>query len=134
MIVPMAEHPNLEIARRAWQAVSESDVDALAAIFADSIVWHATGRRTPWEGTHRGRDEMIDHLARVGESVEIFDARLDDVLVSSDRVAFIYHVSARRGDRSLEVDYQLLGRIENGMVVEVWTTPLDPLALETFWS
>jgi ketosteroid isomerase-like protein len=134
MIVAMAEHPNLEIARRAWRAVSESDVDTLGALFADGIVWHATGRGTPWEGAHRGRDEVIDYLARIGESVEIFDARLDDVLVSSDRVAYIMHVSASRGDRGLEVDYQLLGRIENGLVVEVWTTPLDPIALEAFWS
>ena len=130
----MADHANLILARQAWQAVSQSDVATLQKLWAKDIVWHATGRGTPWAGDHEGQDSVLDYLARIGESVEQFDARLDDILVSDERVSFILHVTAKLGDRILEVDYQLLARIEGGVVVEVWTTPLDPVALGSFWE
>ena len=130
----MPDKANLQLARQAWQAVSQSDVDTLQKLWSADIVWHATDRGTPWVGDHRGQDAVLDYLARIGESVEIFDARLDDILTSSDRIAYLLHVSARLGDRTLELDYQLLARIEEGLVVEVWTTPLEPHVLEEFWK
>jgi len=66
--------------------------------------------------------------------VEDFDARLDDLLVSDERFVFVFHISARRGERSLEVDYLLMARVEDDLVAEVWTAPLDPTALTAFWD
>jgi ketosteroid isomerase-like protein len=128
------DHPNLELARRTWEAVSRSDVAALGKLWSKEIVWHATARGTPWAGRHCGTEAVLDHLARIGESVEIFDARLDDILVSGDRIAYIVHIEARRGGHAMRVDYLLLGRVEQGLVAEVWTAPLDPIALESFWQ
>jgi ketosteroid isomerase-like protein len=130
----MSVKANLELAHRAWEAVSNGDVASLQGLWDEHIVWHATARGTPWAGDHRGRDVVLDFLARIGESVEIFDARLDDVLASDARVSLLIHVSALREDRKLEVDYQLLVRIHRGLVAEIWTSPLDPRALESFWQ
>ena len=130
----MSIKDNLDLAHRAWDAVSIGDVESLQTLWDEHIVWHATARGTPWAGDHRGREVVLDFLARIGESVEIFDARLDDVLASDQRVALLIHVSARREDMKLEVDYQLLGRVQRGLIAEIWTTPLDPRALESFWQ
>jgi len=125
---------NAALARQAWDAVSRSDVDALRSLWSPRLVWHANSRGTPWAGEHRSAEAAFDHLARIGESVEDFDARLDDLLVSDERFVFVFHISARRGERSLEVDYLLMARVEDDLVAEVWTAPLDPTALTAFWD
>lgn len=129
----MAGHPNAVLARAAWQAVSVGDVEALGRMFAEGVVWHATGN-APWKGDHAGRQGVVEFLARIGEMMEVFDARLEDVLVSETRVAMVFHVSARAGGRSLELDYQLLARVEKDRVVEIWTLPLQPAVLQAFFS
>ncbi len=130
----MSVKANFDLAHSAWEAVSHGDVESLQKLWDEGIVWHATARGTPWAGDHRGRDVVLDFLARIGESVEIFDARLDDVLASEQRLALLIHVSALREDHKLEVDYQLLARVHRGLVAEIWTAPLDPRALEAFWQ
>lgn len=130
----MSNRELLNLARRAWQAVSESDVAALQKIWSPDLVWHATGRGAPWSGRHVGQEAVLDYLARVGETVERFDARLDDILIGEKRIAYMFHVSLERDARVLEVDYLLVARVEEHVAVEVWTAPLDPGSLEAFWS
>jgi ketosteroid isomerase-like protein len=129
----LAEHPNAQLARAAWQAVSMGDVDGLEQILAPDVVWHATAQ-APWRGDHIGRDAVSNFLAQIGELMEVFDARLDDLLASDARVAMLFHVRAQVAARSLEVDYLLLAQVAVGRVVEIWTLPLDPVALAAFFK
>ena len=129
----MAEHPNAALAWRAWNAVSRADVEALGAIFAPDVVWHATGA-TPWHGDHRGLEAVLDYLARIGEQSEVFDASLLDVLASEERALIVFHVDFEHEGQKLDLDYLLLARIRDGLTHEVWTSPLDPSALAKFWS
>ena len=130
----MLEHPNAQLARRAWDALSRGDADALRSTMHEDIVWRATARGTPWAGTHKGRDGVVDFLARVGEAADRFQASLVDVLPSDERVLFVFHVSMRRRGRVAELDYLLLGRVRDGRFAEMWTTPLDPETIESFWA
>lgn len=130
----MSEHPNARIAREAWEAISRGDVEALLRALDPKVVWHATARGTPWFGTHRGAESVVDYLARVGEASEFFQATLVDVLASDDRALLVFHASFRRAGRVAELDYLLLGRIVDGRVAEMWTTPLDPGTIEAFWA
>lgn len=130
----MSEHPNARIAREAWEAISRGDVEALLRALDPNVVWHATARGTPWFGTHRGADSVVDYLARVGEASEFFQATLVDVLASDDRALLVFHASFRRAGRVAELDYLLLGRIADGRVAEMWTTPLDAGTIEAFWA
>ena len=132
-VTPMAQHPNSRLAEASWVAVANSDVDALGKLWADDIVWHAT-TRNPWAGVYVGRDAVLDYLARVGEAGEVFDARLDDVLVSDDHMMLLCHMQLRHGSQEVEVDQAILARIEKTRVAEVWVTALDPQAIETYWE
>ena len=129
----MAEHPNAAIAMRAWDAVSRADVEAIGAIFAPDIVWHATGA-APWRGDHCGIDAVLDYLARVGEQNEVFDASVLDVLASDERALIVFRVNFEQEGRKLVLDYLLLASIRDGLTREVWTSPLDPAALAEFWA
>ena len=128
----MSNGHNEKLAWRAWRAVAEADLETLEELGSEKIIWHATGRN-PWAGNYEGPRAVLDYLAKVGEAVDIFDASLDDVLTSEDRVALVFHVHTERGNRRVDLGYSLLARMENGEVAEVWTTPLDPSALEQFW-
>ena len=130
----MSEHPNAQLARRAWEAISRGDADALLDVLLPDVVWHATARGTPWFAPHRGADSVVDYLARVGEASDFFQATLADVLASDERVLLIFHASFRRRGRVAELDYLLLARIRDGRVAEMWTTPLDPATIEAFWA
>jgi ketosteroid isomerase-like protein len=129
----MSEHPNATLIRDAWRAVARGETGTLKQLCADGIQWHAVGR-TPWAGNHEGMDEVLDYLGRLGEAADVFDAHLTDLLVSEERAATVLQVSARRGDRRLEVPFVILYRIAGGKIAEVWSTPLDPHATDAFWA
>jgi ketosteroid isomerase-like protein len=130
----MEQHPNTKLAAASWLAVSNSDVEALEKLWADDIVWHSTGRN-PWAGAYVGREAVLDYLAQVGESLETYDARLDDVLVSDDHLMLICHMRLKHGGlEELEMDELLLARIENAKIAEVWLLALDPEAVAAYWA
>jgi ketosteroid isomerase-like protein len=134
MMRAVSAQANVQLLRRAWDAIARGDAEALRALVAPEVVWHATARGAPWSGEHRGAEVMLDFLARVGEVTDVFDAQLVDVLASEQRVLVVFHVHLGIGARRLEVDYLLLARVSGGLASEIWTAPLDPDALEDFWS
>jgi hypothetical protein len=73
-------------------------------------------------------------LARVGEATDVFDADLVDVLASDERVVILFRVHLAIGPRQLDLDYLMLGRVAGGAIEDVFTAPLDPEAIESFWN
>lgn len=122
-----------ELARAAWQAVSEADRDALRRLVADDVVWHASGRG-PRSGDHHGRDAILDYLAGIGEDADEFDLELDDVLVGDERTAILFRVSGKRNERLLEAGFVLLMRFEDNRIAEIWSIPRDQYAVDAFWA
>lgn len=68
----MSGSENSALGRRAWEAISDSDLDALRRLWSEKLVWHAEGGGHPWSGHFEGRDAVIEHLAQIGDSVEQF--------------------------------------------------------------
>jgi ketosteroid isomerase-like protein len=134
MLRRMREHPNVELARRAWDAISRGDAESLRDTLSPDVRWRATARGTPWAGEHCGHEAVVDMLARVGEVSDFFQAELVDVLASDDRALFVFHVIFRLRGRVAELDYLLLGRVVDGRFSELWTAPLDPDAMTRLWS
>jgi ketosteroid isomerase-like protein len=125
---------NVALAHRAWDAISRGDAAALRETLTSDVVWRATARNTPWAGVHRGPDAVVDLLARVGEASDFFSAELADVLASEERLLFVFHMTLRRKGRIAQLDYLLLARVRDGRMAEMWTAPLDPATIESFWS
>jgi len=129
----MPQHPNAALIRAVLRAVARGESERLKQLCADGIQWHATGR-TPWAGDHEGIDAVLEWLGRVGEAADVFEADLEDLLVSEERAATVMQISARRGDRRLEVLFLILYRIAEGKLAEVWSAPLNPHATDAFWA
>ena len=59
----MTEHPNAATARRSYEAWNIGGKDVLREGFADDVVFHFAGNNA-MSGTYRGRDAVMDALAR----------------------------------------------------------------------
>jgi len=130
----MIDHPNFLLIHQSWQAVADSDVDTLKALWSPEIVWHASGENNPHRGDHKGHTAVLDYLARVGESGESYDATLEDVMVGETNAALVAHVKTRRSGIELNTAYLLLARIEGRQIAEVWTLPVEAEKVEAFWK
>ena len=128
-----SEHPNTQIVKRAWRAVSEADVDSLREILAEDVIWHVT-TRNPWYGDHVGHEAVIEYLASLGESGDAYDSTLEDVLASDYHALLVCGISAQRKGHSVESEYALLARFEGRAIAEVWTLPLEPEVLAKYWA
>jgi len=129
----MTEKNAGDIARELWKGVSNSDVETLVQLSEPDIVWHASGRG-PRAGDFRGRDAVLDYLARIGDDVERWDVELDDVLVGDVYAAMLLRVTGERPARSLSAGFVLIFRFTAGRVAEVWSVARDQFAVDEFWS
>jgi ketosteroid isomerase-like protein len=124
---------NAALARRLWTAVAEGDPDTLRKFLAPRAVWRAYGAN-PLSGEYRGADGVIEYLASVGELVDRLRLSLHGIFSNDDGAIIDLHVSARRAERQLEVDFLLTLRIADGEVVEARTIAVDQLTNDAFWA
>ena len=127
------DHPHARLAKTVWQAVSDGDVDVLAEVCSEDLVWHATGRGHR-SGSYRGQEAVFSYLASIGEDAERFDSTLEDILVGGERACVLFRVSGLRKGRQLEMGYTLIFRIEGSRLAEVWSVPRDQYAVDEFWA
>jgi ketosteroid isomerase-like protein len=55
----MAEHPNAERIRRAFDAFAPGDMATMTELIAEDTIWHIPGRG-PLSGDHQGRETVFD--------------------------------------------------------------------------
>jgi ketosteroid isomerase-like protein len=65
----MAEHPNAEPIRRAFEAFSGGDIEAMRSLVAEDTVYHIPGRG-PLAGDHHGRDAVFEMFGRLMQASE----------------------------------------------------------------
>ena len=69
----MRDHPNLDYARRLWDAAAEGDADALRELLTDDVAWRVRGSH-PLSGDYQGPEGVLHYLASVGEQAdELFE-------------------------------------------------------------
>jgi ketosteroid isomerase-like protein len=127
------DHPHLTLARTLWSAAADGDAEALGLLFDEDVCWRTIGLN-PLSGEYRGPEEVLDFLAQVGEASDEFSSQLGSVYVNDEGAVVLYHVSARRGSKTLEMDYLLHLRVRNSLIVEALTVPVDQRTNDQFWS
>ena len=128
----LRDHPNAIIARRLWEAASKGDGESLVSLLSPEVTWRSYGSGD-LAGLFEGPEGVIDFLARAGERVERMVLRVVDIF-ASDRGAVIHYVmEASQGPKFLESQVILLIRIEDGLIVEVFTVPTLADEAKAFW-
>jgi ketosteroid isomerase-like protein len=127
------EHPNFGVAQALWTAAAEGDAEAMRELFTEDVLWMTSGRN-PLAGVRHGPEEIFDYLAQVGEASEDLSSELDGIYVADDAAVIAYHISARREDKRLEMDYFLMLFIEDGKIHKALMVPVDQYTNDEFWS
>jgi ketosteroid isomerase-like protein len=127
------DHPHALLAKVAWEAVSVGDVEAVAEVFSEDLVWHASGRG-PRSGRYSGRETALAYLASIGDAADRFDSTLEHVMVGKGLAAVLFRVIGARKGRELDTGFILIFRIVESRIAEVWAVPRDQYAVDEFWA
>ena len=130
----MSEHPNVEQARRGYDAFAKGDLTTLSELIADDAVWHVKGVG-PLDGDYRGRDQIFGFFGRLAEETGgTFRLDVHDILANDDHTVTLATLSASRGGKSVETSVVNVSHNRGGQITEFWTATTDPRASLDFWA
>lgn len=130
----MAEHPNVERARRGFRAFAEGDAATIVELLREDVVWRIPGRNE-LGGEYRGRDAALAALRRALElSGGTYRAELRWAVADDEHVVAAYRASGQRDGKQIALDQALVVRVEDGRWVEVDAVPFDQHAFDEFWA
>jgi ketosteroid isomerase-like protein len=108
----VSEHPNIEHARKGYDAFAKGDLATLAELIADDAVWHVKGVG-PLDGDYHGRDQAFGFFGRLAEETG----------------------GASRNGKSIEVPVVNVSHNDaDGRITEFWAATTDPQASLDFWA
>ena len=124
----MTEHPNVEIARRGYEAFAKGDLATLTEVIADDVVWHVGGRNQLTRD-YRGRDEVYGFFGRLLELTEgTFHIDLHAVFADDEHGVALVATSASRGGKSVRINEAHVYHMRDGRVTEFWDASTDQAA------
>jgi ketosteroid isomerase-like protein len=130
----MADHPNVELLRKGYQAYSRGDMETINELFADDVEWHVAGR-SQLAGNYHGKDEVFGFFGKIIElSGGTARFEVHDVLANDEHGVALVTGSASREGRDFTGKDVHTFHIRDGKVVEFWDSPLDQYAIDEFWS
>ncbi len=130
----MAEHPNVALVRKVYEAFARGDTAALTKLFDENVVWHYPGK-SPLAGEFRGRDAVFAWFDRLGElSGGTFQMEVHDILANDGHVVVLAHYTASRPRKQFESRYVEVYHVRDGEITEVWDFSEDQRLDDEFWS
>lgn len=131
----MAEHPNAQLVRRAYDAFQRGDLDGLRRdFFAADIKYHVPGR-SQLAGDLEGADAVLDLFRKLFELTDgSYRVELHDVLATDEHAVALGRQFASRPGTSLEDIYCQVFHVRDGKLSEVWFFPYDPYQGDEFFG
>lgn len=123
----MAEHPYLALARQANEAMERGDLEAMAALIDDDVVWHEIGRAEP----RRGKAALAAAAASADYTI---DVEVHDVLANDDHLVVLANATATRGGRTLAYRVAEIYHVKDGRISERWAFSDDTAAITAFFA
>ena len=118
----------------AVRAFQEGDAAKAAALMAPDIAWHSPGRRQPAAGDHLGVEQVMSAFGAIASQPGELELLIIDVLGGSEREAVIYTHRRTRDDARLDAKICLVGRVDDGRLIEVWEHIYDLHEFDEFYG
>ncbi len=119
---PPGEHPNAAAYRRTADAFRAGDLDRIASLVGEDVVWHVPGTHAR-AGDIRGREDLVAWLAGLAQIG--FWLREHDVFANDDHVCALSYMGARRAGIDIETRVVSIFHFRDGRQVERWFYPED---------
>jgi ketosteroid isomerase-like protein len=125
--IPMAEHPNVTLAREMTEALSSGDTEKAAGYLSDDIVWHEIGRAEP----RRGKAQLAADLGAVDYEIT---GEVHDVVGNDEHVVVLVDATGTRAGRTLRYRTAEIFHVKDGKIVERWAFSDDTKAIVDFFA
>jgi ketosteroid isomerase-like protein len=129
----MADHPNVEIVRKGYDAFVAGDIEWMNEHLHENMVWHEPGNNF-LSGDYQGREAVLAHFAKqVQHFIPEFDVH--DTLANDDHAIVMATVRAKRHDNqeTYEGRYVHIFHIDaDGKALESWVFSEDQAAFDQF--
>jgi ketosteroid isomerase-like protein len=130
----MAEHPNVGLVRRGYEAFAKGDMATLTELFSQDVVWHLPGNSLN-SGEHRGRDAVFAMFAQIAQLTGgTYRVDLHDVLANDEHGVALTRETASRQGRQLDWLGIVVYHIRDGKVTEAWDFIYDQYRYDEFYS
>ena len=130
----MTEHPNAVTARRCAEAWNSGRLDVFREYLSEDAVMHFAGNNA-MSGTYRGRDAVMDALARVIQAGGPQHTEVEAILASDDHVISFYRTISEHDGKTLDVVMAQPMKVNAaGKLTEIWFLTNDQRAFDQFWS
>ncbi|MEX2458567.1 MAG: nuclear transport factor 2 family protein [Actinomycetota bacterium] len=128
-------HPNVERARRGFEAFSTGDLTVLDELIDDDVVWHQGGKNA-LSGVYHGKQELLRLFVKLWEMTEgSMHTVIRDVWANDGYAVVITRTSAERyGRRQTDIVANVLRLGPDGRLLERWPVVDDQEAIDRFWS
>ncbi len=125
------DHPNAAAYRRTVDAFRNRDLDTVASLVAEDVVWHVPGDH-PLAGDYVGRERLLEFFAKLGPLG--FMLREHDVFADDDHVCALSYIGARRGAWEVETKVVSIFHYRDGQQTERWFYPEDAVAWNSIFG
>jgi hypothetical protein len=123
-------HENARIVRGVFDAMARGDRDAVAAAFADDVVWHAPGT-SRFSGMFQGKVAVLDRFAGLADAGLQTRFDVHDVVANDEHAVALVdlHVQDAGGRRYDQQQVQVM-HLRGGLIVEYWAMNQDQAVLD----
>jgi ketosteroid isomerase-like protein len=108
----------IDVVRRCYAAFQRQDVDAFLALFHPEVEVDLS-RTAPDLGIYHGLDGLVEGWRKWRGAWERYDAEIEELVVSGDRVLGLVHINLR--SRGQGIDTELVGAdlftVRDGLIV-----------------
>jgi ketosteroid isomerase-like protein len=116
----MAEHPNVEATRTAFEAFMKGDTEALAPHIADDAVWHIPGSHR-FAGTFEGKAAIMGRSQEQAEAgVQTSFDEIHDIVGGDDHVVALMRTSVTGPGGSAAGNAIFVLHVKDGTATEFW--------------
>lgn len=123
----MAEHPNVEMVRRAHEAIAHGGFAAMADYLADDVVWHEIGRSEP----RHGKAELAAGTGDVDYEITF---EVHDILGNDEHVIVLGDAHGTRAGKTLDYRTAEIYHVRDGKISERWAFSDDTAAITAFFA
>lgn len=123
---------SLDVVMGLMGAMGSGDMDTMANLMADEMVWHNEGDKAlPWIGPWNGKEEIFAFLPLFGANFQTTKWENADVLASGDTVAVFGNmngITTKSGKEIGDFTFALRAKVRDGKVV-LWNWFEDSYAV-----
>lgn len=127
-------HPDAELARRAYEAFAQGDMQTMDGLMADDIQWHIPGDNVV-SGSYDGKQQVFGFFQQLAErSGGTFALDVHDIVANDDHTVALVKAQGEHDGRQIDDNAVHVIHFEGARIASFWSFSWDQRAVDEFWG